>query len=505
MDPRTSAWKNKGGDLLFIFLILVTVCIFFWEVVLNPDGLIFSKNSDIVEQYYPWRYLAEESMDSGELPLWNPYNFGGEPLLANIQLGFFYPPNLLLFWLLPAHTAFGFGFILHLFIGGASLYLICRRMGLGSPNSYLSSVIFIFSGYIIGHTHAGHYVQICAAAWIPMVFLLMDITMEKRSLLWGSILGMVVGVQFLAGHIQISIFSIMIMLALYGHHLWIKRKELKGKVEWTRQISAPITGGIVAILISLIQLVITLEYTSNSTRSGGMDYLWATSYSLPPQSIIGFLLPNLFGNPLAGNYWNLWNYWEMAVYMGIPTLVLIFLALEYRKERYVKFIMGLGIFSFIMALGRYTPVYWVFYKIVPYFDILRAPSRFILITIMCGSILAGFGARSLTERLSREKMNRISKTSKVLMSITGIAVVLAIVLLVSKPAISDLAEDIIPDFVSDESALSESLSKVSMSIDMAIMDIITMSLFISATVGLLVWRIKRKQDSERIMAVLIVL
>src|SRR3989344_3001921 len=40
---------------------------------------------DIITQIYPWRYLAIETWKSGEIPLWNPYIFSGNPLLANYQ------------------------------------------------------------------------------------------------------------------------------------------------------------------------------------------------------------------------------------------------------------------------------------------------------------------------------------------------------------------------------------------------------------------------------------
>src|SRR3989304_3309109 len=50
-----------------------------------PNGIPF-KNfliTDPVRQQYPWRKLAISAEKNFELPLWNPYNFSGTPLLAN--------------------------------------------------------------------------------------------------------------------------------------------------------------------------------------------------------------------------------------------------------------------------------------------------------------------------------------------------------------------------------------------------------------------------------------
>src|SRR5438105_9170266 len=50
-----------------------------------PNGITY-KNfliTDPVRQQYPWRNLAIELEKKFQLPLWNPYDFAGTPLLAN--------------------------------------------------------------------------------------------------------------------------------------------------------------------------------------------------------------------------------------------------------------------------------------------------------------------------------------------------------------------------------------------------------------------------------------
>ena len=55
--------------------------------------------ADVFRQMIPWKQLSLELIKSGQLPLWNPYNFSGEPLLANIQATIFYPLSVI--FLLP--------------------------------------------------------------------------------------------------------------------------------------------------------------------------------------------------------------------------------------------------------------------------------------------------------------------------------------------------------------------------------------------------------------------
>jgi len=52
---------------------------------------------DVITQLYPWRQLVIESWKQGQVPGWNPYQFAGSPLLANVQSSVFSPFNLLFF------------------------------------------------------------------------------------------------------------------------------------------------------------------------------------------------------------------------------------------------------------------------------------------------------------------------------------------------------------------------------------------------------------------------
>ncbi|MDP2585772.1 MAG: hypothetical protein Q8P29_02750, partial [Candidatus Levybacteria bacterium] len=66
----------------------------FWGPVKN------SAMPDIITQIYPWRHLAISAWKQGQIPLWNPYTFSGNPLLANYQSAALSPFNIL-FFILP--------------------------------------------------------------------------------------------------------------------------------------------------------------------------------------------------------------------------------------------------------------------------------------------------------------------------------------------------------------------------------------------------------------------
>ena len=118
---------------------------------------------------------------------------------------------------------------------------------------------------------------------------------------------------------------------------------------------------LIGISLSAIQLLPSLELSQHITRASGTSYEFATSHSFEIQNFITFVSPNFFG--FENTYWNVWYYWELSVYIGILTLILILFAVYFRrKNRYVLFFAGLAFLSLLLALGANTPLYWLLWK-----------------------------------------------------------------------------------------------------------------------------------------------
>src|SRR5215204_5665301 len=52
---------------------------------------------DAATQYYPWYYFLGETLSSGDIPGWNPYQFSGTPFAADPLSGWTYLPAMLRF------------------------------------------------------------------------------------------------------------------------------------------------------------------------------------------------------------------------------------------------------------------------------------------------------------------------------------------------------------------------------------------------------------------------
>ena len=362
-----------------------------------------------VLQFYPWRAYAWESLLNGSLPLWNPLNGMGAPLVANYQLALFYPPGWLLYganilggtglmaW---AHTLLAAA---HLAWAGWGMARLARKIGLHDLGQAVSGLAFSLGGYLVARQ--GFFSMIWAAAWLPWIVIAAeDMTEQGRSFSLFRIppirLVIYLSLMLLAGHAQLSWYVLLLVGAWAAWRGW----QLGGMGGMGSAVLNLGGAGVCAGLIASVQLLPTFEYLMQSQRSVMVDYEIATGYSFWPWRFITLLAPNFYGNPGHGDYWGYANYWEDAIYIGLLSILLalgtikgIFAKGEKNGLRplliFLWFLTAVGI---LLALGVNTPVFPWLYRHVPSFDMFNAPARYLIWASFSLSLLAGIGATRWT-------------------------------------------------------------------------------------------------------------
>src|SRR5688500_16281511 len=105
------------------------VLLFMLPFLRPPTGIEALDGHDLVNQQYPLYSLIFDSIRNGDgLPLWNPYQFGGQSIVSNPQSTIFYPPAWIM---LPLGVTRGVGwlFALHIWWGGWGIALFMRCLG----------------------------------------------------------------------------------------------------------------------------------------------------------------------------------------------------------------------------------------------------------------------------------------------------------------------------------------------------------------------------------------
>jgi hypothetical protein len=345
--------------------------------------------------------------------------------------------------------------VLHISWAAFGMALLIKQLKLGILAQIVGGMAFGLSGYLVAR--AGFLSINAAAAWLPWIILGVTKLIEelsRRSWLENSgtkpkvkrrfrllsaflLLVACLTMQLLAGHAQITWYTMVLasiwVLYLLKSHPWKAIQDGSAQIgepvipEWVQTTSIPskqsrnslrkfafhpMTLGLVlfgaailfAVGLAAIQLFPTAEYLLQSQRSAAVDYEFAMSYSFWPWRILSLIAPDLFGNPSSGDYWGFANYWEDAIYIGLIPFVLAITALLTRGKRvrdksmvgpqFVLFLFILILVSFILALGRNTPIFPWLYRNVPTFDMFQAPTRISFLAVFCLSILAAIGADS---------------------------------------------------------------------------------------------------------------
>ena len=82
---------------------------------------------DLVLENYPWKKFILESLQAGDLPLWNPYQFAGLPFLASGQHSALYPFSII-YYLVPLPRAYGVFTVSQFFLAGLFAYVFLRAL-----------------------------------------------------------------------------------------------------------------------------------------------------------------------------------------------------------------------------------------------------------------------------------------------------------------------------------------------------------------------------------------
>jgi hypothetical protein len=149
-----------------------------------------------------------------------------------------------------------------------------------------------------------------------------------------------------------------------------------------------------ALAITAVQLWTGLQAAGEGTRSGGVPYAFAASFSLPPENFLTLLIPGFFGDLIDFPYWGRTFLWESSLFFGLTGFVMsLFGACLRFPQKRIWSLMAAVLLA--IALGRHTPLFLLLYRYVPGFNLFRSSSEFSLQAILFLAMLAGFGTDAM--------------------------------------------------------------------------------------------------------------
>lgn len=326
-----------------LILFLVCVLLFFNGIIFTDKTFFFR---DILNLFMPYRLFAAEHIQNGTLPLWNPYTFFGQPFLANPETSLFYPFTIL-FYIFNFAIAYKIFIVAHFFLAELLFYSFTKLLNAKNSFALVGAIIWTFGGYL--STRVEFLSILGTAIWLPVTLLFFK---ENKKIL----LSLTFVIQIFSGHPQVFFYTLIFLLFFLNKN---------------RPISL-IYAMCLALFLTAIQLIPFWEFVQNSNRATGLTFEEASSVSVKPTELFTNLLPEKKIDILG-------SYWLKSSYIGLFPLIFVIIYI-FQKNTAKNLILPL-IIIIILALGRYTPVYYYLYKYFLPFSKIRYPAAIMFLFV----------------------------------------------------------------------------------------------------------------------------
>ena len=255
---------------------------------------------DVARELYPWKTLVIDALKNKTLPLWNPYNFSGTPLLANYQSQTLYPLGIL-YLLLPQPIAWTIMVMLQLVLGMAFMYLFSYEIGLSKSASVITAITFNLSSFAVSWIEFNTVWH--TILWLPLLLYLVERGIsQKRLTLWKQVLFIFsLFSAITAGHPQdflncFLFLIIYIIVRLLTFRSWTNKEKFSYIVY---HLSCII---LIPFFLAAIQLLPTVElFTLSSRIPHDVSHILSTMlvqiWQLPL-----LIYQDFFGNPATKTY-----------------------------------------------------------------------------------------------------------------------------------------------------------------------------------------------------------
>lgn len=387
---------------------------------------------DGVAQFLSWRWILGDALRQGQVPYWSPWSFCGQPFAANGQSACFYPPAMVLCWLLRPGEAIAWLWVVHVALAVGLTGWLGRRMGLGWPGAVAAGVIYATGGFMLAWAPVQSLMM--SAAWLPGALVGVELALHERRVRGAVLMALSLAMAVLAGHMQVAGYVWLATAAWAVGRLVFR--AARGK-PWP---VAPIASGFVlALALSACQWLPTAELGMLSPRGGEkptpQGFAFAQALALKPRHLAALVWPAALGLPKRGDYAG-FAFAEHFLGLGPVTFVLAVMGLARMPGKRVCGLAVLGIVFLLVAMG--TPAAALIYYHVPALGLTAGFQRTAFVFCLAWAVLAGLGLDWLMGGRGRSVRWRTGLTTVALVAVALQAAALIVsVLPLSRVALAE--------------------------------------------------------------------
>lgn len=399
----------------------------------------------------------------GRVPRWQPGILGGVPYVESLSLAdSLYPLSFLLLLFGDLHRAFGWRMVLHVPLAGFLMFGWMRALGTSRAAALVSGAGYMLAPVLVSLFFPGHDGKIFVTALAPLLFWVTERHFARPTLTSFTAIALVVASAILTSHFQMAYFlfgSVGAFAIFSGVRLWTqaraprrpaerdassepasgdavdagKAAESTGRRTGPRLLTTPLgrfgtflSASVVGAIIVSGFLVPAVDHVSNwsrrvattEDRAGAEAVQWSSSWSIHPEEAFGLVVAEFPGaNTRPESAWAYNTYWGRnpfklnSEYAGLVLLILGVVAFVGGARRPTRwFFFALGTVALLFSLGANTPVWRIFYEVVPGISLFRAPSQAMYLFAFAAATLAGLGVDRLVSGLRAEGGRTLTRT-----------------------------------------------------------------------------------------------
>ena len=425
----------------------------------------------------------KDAIANGNFYFWNNAYF----TIATSSTVPVHPKSLLMF-LLPVNVYPQVSVMFHITVMGYGLFWFLREKKLSIKASMFGAIALMFSNAMITLILPGHLGKFETYCYFPFVLYFLSKAMNNEKWTDFFFAGAFLGIAFLGGALDVAMYFALFLAVYFLYLLYGKKNESKLfdfiKKEYKKIISLCLKFLFVAIFSFLmsIQIIMITKNTQDMGAAGVSNkkelWAWATQWSYPPEEILGFFIPGLFGYYSGSETHPYWgriartegapktsNYSLTAANIGYITFLFIIFAIFIGRKKYKEkyFWIGTALFFLIASFGRYFPIIYGALFQIPIFRDARNPNKFIEIIPIPFAIISSFAADYIFKaiELKTKKENNLLKyleedykylesAKKIMYALSIASLILTIITIFGKGFIYD---SFLPDWQAQKSEI----------------------------------------------------
>src|SRR5262245_90503 len=153
LKAKPEPMASRRLDALAVVLLILLWLLFYWRLFTPVQADQASlKQGDFSGQFVAFAGYQYDRFSDGEIPLWDPYNNGGLPFIADTQAAVFYPPRLLTIALSAlsggwTYHALELEMMVHVLLYSLLMYAFVRRLTGSVFGAFVAAIVVAYGGF----------------------------------------------------------------------------------------------------------------------------------------------------------------------------------------------------------------------------------------------------------------------------------------------------------------------------------------------------------------------